>query len=74
MAKPVEIKLSDVHEELVEIRKLLILLLLSRGLSEGLIDKAVGMGSANIRGLFPKKEIKKSLLKWKQKDSKDEKE
>jgi|GEM_PF-2640166 len=64
MAKQPEIKLSDVLNELIEIRKMMILLLLSQGLSEELIDKAVGMGPANIRGLFPKKQIKKSIQKW----------
>jgi len=64
MAKQVEIRLKDVHDELVEIRKMMILLLLSQGLSEELIDKAVGMGPANIRGLFPKKRIKKSIQRW----------
>jgi hypothetical protein len=64
MPKKHQATLDDIHSELVEIRKMMILLLLSRGLSEQLIDKAVEMGSANIRGLFPKKEIKKSIQKW----------
>lgn len=66
--------LKDIHEELVGIRKMMILLLLSKGLSEELVDKAVGMGPANIRGLFSKKQIKKSIQKWNKKKSKDEEE
>lgn len=64
-----EVTLRDVHNELVEIRKMMILLLLSQGLSEELIDKAVGMGPANIRGLFPKKQIRNSIQKWNEKES-----
>jgi hypothetical protein len=46
-------------EELKKIKHLLILDLYSKGIPSGEIDKAVGMGAANIRGMFSKKNLKK---------------
>lgn len=59
-----KIELVDLYDELQKIRKLLILQLLSIGVSEDIIDKAVEMGSGNIRNYFSKKAIKKSMGKW----------
>lgn len=52
-------KMNDpILDELVSIKKLLILALYGQGYSSEEIDKAVGMGPANIRGMFSKKNIK----------------
>jgi 16S rRNA U1498 N3-methylase RsmE len=71
MAKPnvKNVELKDLHEELQKIRKLLVLQLLSNGISEEIIDKAVEMGAGNIRGYFSKKAIKESIAKWNKKDA-----
>jgi 16S rRNA U1498 N3-methylase RsmE len=77
MAKPKKektIELSDVYEELQKIRKLLVLQILAIGVSEDIIDKAVEMGPANIRGYFSKKAIKKSMAKWNKKEIGNEEE
>jgi hypothetical protein len=57
-------KVEDpILEELITIKKLLILALYGMGYPSEEIDKAVGMGSANIRGMFSKKNIAKSRSK-----------
>ncbi len=50
---------DPVVEELKRIKNLLILDLYSKGISSSEIDKAVGMGAANIRHMFSKKNLKK---------------
>jgi hypothetical protein len=76
MAKQKEkkVELNDLYDELQKLRKLLVLQLLSNGISEEIIDKAVEMGPANIRGYFSKKAIKESISKWSRKDNKNGKE
>ena len=57
MVKP---KTHDpILDELVSIKKLLILALYGQGYPSEEIDKAVGMGPANIRAMFSKKNLKK---------------
>lgn len=60
MAKP---KKDPVLEELMEIKKLLILSLYAQDIPSTEIDKAVGMGAANIRAMFSKKNLKKKSAK-----------
>jgi hypothetical protein len=50
---------DSIDEELKKIKNLLILDLYSKGIPSGEIDKAVGMGAANIRRMFSKKNLKK---------------
>jgi len=56
MAKP---KKDPILEELTGIKKLLVLALYANNIPSTEIDKAVGMGAANIRAMFSKKNIKK---------------
>ena len=63
--------LPEVYNELQKIRKLLVLQMLAQGISDDTIDKAVEMGPGNIRGMFSKKEIKKSMQKWNKKGNDD---
>lgn len=46
-------------KELTAIKKLLILWLYASNIPSDEIDKATGMGAANIRGMFSKKNLKK---------------
>jgi len=50
---------DPVAEELKRIKNLLILDLYAKGIPSGEINKAVGMGAANIRSMFSKKNLKK---------------
>ena len=54
---------KQILEELKAIKKLLILALYADNISSEEINKAVGMGAANIRGMFSKKKIKKAREK-----------
>lgn len=60
MAKKKKRKSKDpILDELVAIKKLLILSLYANDIPSGEINKAVHIGSANIRGMFSKKKLKK---------------
>ena len=49
-------------EELVSIKKLLILLLYTADVPDSEISKAANIGSSTIRGIFSKKKLKKSKI------------
>jgi|APFre7841882630_1041343.scaffolds.fasta_scaffold77233_2 hypothetical protein len=50
---------DPIVEELKAIKKLLILALYAKDIPSGEIDKAVGMGAANIRATFSKRNLKR---------------
>ena len=52
---------DPILDELISIKKLLILSLYGKGYPSGEINKAVGMGAGTIRGMFSKKKLKKAL-------------
>lgn len=56
-------KKDPILEELTEIKKLLVLALYANDIPSEEIDKAVGMGAANIRAMFSKKNLKKASKK-----------
>lgn len=61
MPKPVS--KEPILDELQSIKKLLILALYSSGIPSEEIDKAVGMGAANIRAMFSKKAGTKAKMR-----------
>lgn len=54
---------DPILDELITIKKLLILALYGMGFPSEEIDKAVNLGPANIRGMFSKKNIIKGRSK-----------
>ena len=54
---------NPILEELISIKKLLILALYAADIPSSEINKAVKMGDANIRAMFSKKNMKKARKK-----------
>jgi hypothetical protein len=54
---------DPILEELIAIKKLIILDLYSRDIPSEEIDRAVGMGASNIRAMFSKKKLKRVMPK-----------